>query len=209
MGNFRTRLSAFGHHLAAGIVVMLAVFLPWKILQITNLTLVFDYIAKGMTAIGAPVILGHLVTVTLSLMLISGLGWLVGTFIKYRRDQFPLIAGLLETPEHLDRILNSKRRGDIPVVLVSWPTEQVRTLGIVTREITDATSGRTLFVVYIPNTPNPASGIMRVVEADHITNTDLDVAQVMTMSFSRGATTPTRIELIGENAAGPAENRSM
>ena len=44
------------------------------------------------------------------------------------------------------------------VVLISFPTAEMKTVGLVTKVIRDEVSGRDLAVVYVPTSPNPTSG---------------------------------------------------
>jgi len=76
------------------------------------------------------------------------------------------------------------------VVLIDFPSPEMKTVGLITRMFTDATTGRRLAAVYVPTTPNPTNGFLEIVPVDKITFTNLSVDDAMSMVVSGGAIAP-------------------
>jgi len=72
-----------------------------------------------------------------------------------------LLAALQQKPDRVQR-----------VVLIAFPTPEMKTVGFVTRVLTDHQTGRELAAVYVPTTPNPTSGYLEIVPLDKVTSTD-------------------------------------
>ncbi len=94
-----------------------------------------------------------------------------------------LVASLGDKPQKLER-----------VVLISFPNRDMKTVGFITRVMTDKTDGRQMAAVYVPTTPNPTSGYMEIVPVEHLTPTDWTVEEAMTFIMSGGAVGPDTIE---------------
>jgi uncharacterized membrane protein len=86
-------------------------------------------------------------------------------------------------------VLQNKPTGTQRVVLIDFPSPELKTIGFVTRVFADA-SGRELAAVYVPTTPNPTGGYLEVVPLDKLTATDWSVDQAMAFILSGGAVAP-------------------
>jgi uncharacterized membrane protein len=81
------------------------------------------------------------------------------------------------------------------VVLLQYPRLGLYTIGFVTNETTfrDADGKDTEFVnVYIPNPPNPTSGLLLLVPKRDVMNLDLTIEQGLKFVLSGGIVTPER-----------------
>jgi len=88
------------------------------------------------------------------------------------------------------------------VVLIEYPRQDIKSIAFVTSEFTDA-AGKKWYNVFIPTSPNPTSGFLRIMAADEITKTSLSVDEAIKMLVSFGRTTPDNAgDKLGE-AAGP------
>jgi uncharacterized membrane protein len=93
-----------------------------------------------------------------------------------------LLSGLQEKPEAVQR-----------VVLISFPSPEMKTVGFVTRTFPDADTGRMLAAVYVPTTPNPTSGYMEIVPLENVISTDWTLDEAVSFIISAGTITPDRI----------------
>jgi len=108
-----------------------------------------------------------------------------------------LLASLQKKPDKLQR-----------VVLVNFPTENMKTVGLVTRVFHDADTGRELAAVYVPTTPNPTSGYLEIVPVENLVSTDWTVDEATTFVISGGAVAPDRINYtrgVGVVSAGESD----
>jgi uncharacterized membrane protein len=83
------------------------------------------------------------------------------------------------------------------VVMVEYPRPGLFTLAFVTNEMSfAASSGRTTeFVnVYIPNPPNPTSGVLILVPKEQVVRLNLTIEQGLKLVLSGGIVTPERLE---------------
>ncbi len=79
------------------------------------------------------------------------------------------------------------------VVLIDFPSPEMKTVGIITRTFSDAVTGRQLAAVYVPTTPNPTNGFLEIVPIEKVTFTSLSMDDAMSMVVSGGAIAPDRL----------------
>ena len=84
------------------------------------------------------------------------------------------------------------RCGTHRVVLIEFPNSEMKTVGLVTRTMRDADTGREYAAVYVPTTPNPTSGYLEIVPLERVTPTDWTMDQAMAFIISGGAIAPAR-----------------
>lgn len=73
------------------------------------------------------------------------------------------------------------------VVLIEFPSPEMKAVGFVTRTLTDADTGEELAAVYVPTTPNPTSGYLEIVPVDRLISTTWTFDEAMTFIVSGGA----------------------
>ncbi len=76
------------------------------------------------------------------------------------------------------------------VVLISFPTPEMKTVGFVTKILRDSDSGRELAAVYVPTAPNPTSGYIEIVPLDQVVQTDWTLEEAMSFVMTGGANAP-------------------
>ncbi len=78
--------------------------------------------------------------------------------------------------------------GDIQrVVLIEFPSPEMKAVGFVTRTLKDADTDEELAAVYVPTTPNPTSGYLEIVPVDRLISTTWTFDEAMTFIVSGGA----------------------
>jgi len=107
--------------------------------------------------------------------------------------RIPLASTIYGSARKLLDILQTKPDGTQRVVLIDFPHNEMKTLGFVTRVMREQGSGRELAAVYVPTTPNPTSGYLKIVPMEKITPTDWTVDQAMSFIISGGAVAPETI----------------
>lgn len=95
-----------------------------------------------------------------------------------------LIAALRQKPSNLNR-----------VVLIAFPSPEMRTVGFVTHTFKDSNTDEELAAVYVPTTPNPTSGYMEIVPANKLIATDWTMDEAMTFVLTAGSVAPKNISL--------------
>lgn len=83
--------------------------------------------------------------------------------------------------------------GERRVVLIDFPSPEMKTIGLVTRILKDEETGEELAAVYVPTSPNPTSGYIEIVPVKKLTFTDWTFDQAMSFVITRGSNAPETI----------------
>ena len=129
------------------------------------------------------------------------LGW-VATRVIGRRlidlfeffiHRIPLVESVYRSIKKFISVLQTKPDEVQRVVLIEFPSDRMKTVGFVTRVLTDEHTGKQLAAVYVPTTPNPTSGYLEIVPLENVVATDWSMDEAMTFIISGGAIAPDRI----------------
>ena len=140
------------------------------------------------------------------------LGWFTTNFIgrglfnffEGLLDRIPLVKTIYGSVKKLLAVLQDKPQGDVQrVVLISFPTPEMKTVGLVTRTFRDRDTGQQLAAVYVPTTPNPTSGYLEIVPVDKVVSTTWTLDEAMTFIVSGGAIAPEEISFERSTAPPP------
>lgn len=103
--------------------------------------------------------------------------------------RIPLAHTIYGGSKKLMGMLQQKPEGTQRVVLIDFPSRELKAIGFVTRTFRDA-HGTELAAVYVPTTPNPTGGYLEIVPLDSLVATDWSVDQAMAFILSAGAVAP-------------------
>jgi uncharacterized membrane protein len=154
------------------------------------------------------------IAITLTLLALYLLGWASSRVIGGRlvslfdriMNRIPVVQTIYGSVRKLISVLQTKPDNIQRVVLINFPSPEMRTVGFVTRVFTDYQSGVQLAAVYVPTTPNPTSGYMEIVPLDSLTSTDWSMDEAMTFVMSAGAIAPEKISFNGNENNSEKEN---
>lgn len=211
-------------YLVAGLLALIPVWVTY---------LVFNFLVGLLAQYGAPAVdqLGSLVRpywpgiadwlaldwfrsllgVVLILVAVAMLGWIT-TLVVGRElvelfdrivNRIPVVKRVYGAVKQLMDALQRRPDGVQRVVLIEFPSPEMKAVGLVTRTFADADTGRKLAAVYVPTTPNPTSGYLEIVPLEKVTSTDWTVDEAMNFIMSGGAVTPDKINY--ERSAFPEE----
>jgi uncharacterized membrane protein len=79
------------------------------------------------------------------------------------------------------------------VVLVDFPIAGQKSIGFLTRTMTDSVTGEALASVLLPNAINPTSAFLQILPLSRVTDSDLTMEQAMSMIMTGGAVGPETI----------------
>lgn len=108
-------------------------------------------------------------------------------------DRLPGVQKIYGSVKQLVTVLQQKPTDVQRVVLIDFPSADLKAVGLVTRTLVDAETGDKLAAVYVPTTPNPTSGYLEIVPIERITSTDWTVDEAMNFLISGGAVGPDTI----------------
>jgi len=100
------------------------------------------------------------------------------------------IRAIQQMEERLTTELRIDDRRGYRVVLVNWPSEENRSLGLIMADLLEPETGRPLAAVFLPNTPDPTKGAIRVVSAQELVHTDWDFSDLGRFHATFGSAAP-------------------
>jgi uncharacterized membrane protein len=124
-------------------------------------------------------------------------------FFEASLDRLPFVAKVYTSVRQLIDSMMTKKETSQRVVLIDFPIPGQKCIGFLTRTMTDSQSGELLAAVLLPNAINPTSAFLQILPMAHVTETDLNMEQAMSMLMTGGAVGPETIRF--SQAALPAE----
>jgi uncharacterized membrane protein len=207
----KSRTLHIKRYLISGIITLIPLWVTW---------LVFKYVFNQLSKLGAPwvKILSRSIqneypsvaqwllepwfqnTLAVLLMLIGlYLVGLLASRVIGRRilnvfestvQRLPMIQNVYGLVKKLISALEQKPESVQQVVLIEFPSPEMKTVGFVTRTMVDAKTGQALAAVYVPTTPNPTSGYLEIVPLEKLVSTDWSMDEAMNFIISGGAVAP-------------------
>lgn len=204
----------FQRYLLIGILTVIPIWISW---------LVFEFVFKQLSKIGMPwvrmlskvleqiiptsallpvapwlqpamaavltlialYLLGYITTLVIGKRLLSLVDWFMNR-IPFVQTIYggvkKLLAALQQKPDSVQR-----------VVMIAFPSPEMRTVGFVTQVFKDHLTGQELAAVFMPTTPNPTSGFLEIVPVDKIISTDWTMDEAMTFIISGGTMAPDKM----------------
>lgn len=108
-------------------------------------------------------------------------------------ERLPFVAKVYTSVRQLLDTMMAKKEASQRVVLIDFPIQGQKSIGFLTRTLTDSTTGQELAAVLLPNAINPTSAFLQVLPLEHVTDTDLTMEQAMSMLMTGGAVAPDTI----------------
>ncbi len=105
-------------------------------------------------------------------------------------ERLPLVAKVYTSARQLLDSMTAKKESNQRVVLVDFPIAGQKTIGFLTRTLTDAATGELLAAVLVPCAINPTSAFLQILPLGRVTETDLTMEQAMSMLLTGGAVAP-------------------
>jgi uncharacterized membrane protein len=109
-------------------------------------------------------------------------------------ERLPFIAKVYTSVRQLIDTMMAKKETSQRVVLVDFPIAGQKSIGFLTRTLTDSTTGEPLAAVLLPNAINPTSAFLQVLPLDRVLETDMNMEQAMSMLMTGGAVGPETIK---------------
>lgn len=120
------------------------------------------------------------------------LGWFGARFVNPLVRNWQNFGGMARWEDRIVKELAPDDQRGFFVVLVPWPSRQVRTMALLTNTHEGA-DGTTLASVYLPGIPEARHGAMRVVAIDDLEFTDWTFMDLMNHSWSYGSNSPSEL----------------
>jgi uncharacterized membrane protein len=118
-------------------------------------------------------------------------------------EKLPFVAKVYTSVRQLIDTMMAKKPSSQRVVLIDFPIAGQKSIGFLTRTLTDSTTGEALASVLLPNAINPTSAFLQVLPLSRVIETNLTMEQAMSMLMTGGAVGP---ETIRYSQGTPATN---
>ena len=119
-------------------------------------------------------------------------------------ERLPFVAKVYTSVRQLLDTMMAKKDTSQRVVLVDFPIAGQKSIGFLTRTLTDENTGTELAAVLLPNAINPTSAFLQILPLDRVTETSLTMEQAMSLLMTGGAAGPDRIQFGRALKADPA-----
>ena len=126
----------------------------------------------------------------------------------YLMARIPVVQSIYGAARQLVTSFQTKPGGSQRVVLIEFPSPEMKTVGLVTRIFNDADSGEEIAAVYVPTTPNPTSGYMELVPTSRLIMLDWTINEAMTFIMSGGASAPPKLNYSKSARVSGGEDRT-
>lgn len=177
-----TLLAGAGAPLVTGIIGLIGLGSP-EAAQVLHRDWIISILAFVVTVV-VLYVLGWLSTKVLGRRILSAFDSLL--------SRIPLVHTIYGGVKKLMTLMRNKPGGTQRVVLIDFPSPQLKSIGFVTRTFTD-TAGREIAAVYVPTTPNPTGGYLELVPTERLIMTDWSMDQAMAFIVSGGAVGPEQL----------------
>ena len=133
------------------------------------------------------------IVLTLAVLLVTGrvsslvVGRQVFNLFEAVLERLPFVAKVYTSVRQLLDTMMAKKESSQRVVLVDFPIVGQKSIGFLTRTLTDADTGAQLAAVLLPNAINPTSAFLQVLPIERVTLTEMTMEQAMSMLMTGGA----------------------
>jgi len=143
--------------------------------------------------------LQSVLAVVLVLTSVYLLGWLAERIAGRRliglvdslAQRIPLVQTVYQaTKRFLDLTRPTEGQKGQRVVLISFPSPEMKTVGLLMQTMVDSATGEELAVVYVPTTPNPTSGYLEILPMNDLCFTDWTFDEAMAFIVTAGSSSP-------------------
>lgn len=154
-----------------------------------------QYVLAALVSVAGLYFMGLLTSLVLGRRLIA--------FLESLLARLPVVQTIYGATKRFLETLQKPPVAGQRVVLIAFPSPEMKALGFVTKVMTDPDSGRQLAAVYVPTSPNPTSGYIEVVPVEDLVQTDWSVEEAMTFVMTGGTNAPDSLRF----ANPPSESR--
>lgn len=201
-------------YMLTGILTFIPIWITW---------LIFDFFFSRLSELGRPWVealsdllqkqspteyswllaplFQSILAIIVTLLALYILGWIAHRVIGKRLlglfdqliNRIPIIQSVYGSIKKLLSALQQKPDRIQRVVLIEFPSKDMKTVGFVTRILKDKHTGQELAAVYVPTTPNPTSGYLEIVPLANLISTNWTIDEAMSFIMSGGAVAPENI----------------
>ncbi|MBW8307070.1 MAG: DUF502 domain-containing protein [Thiobacillus sp.] len=110
--------------------------------------------------------------------------------VEYWVGRLPLVQTIYGATKRFLQTVSTPPLQGQRVVLISFPSPDMKAVGLITKVMTDAETGQELAVVYVPTAPNPTSGYIEILPLADVVMTDWTMEEAMSFVMTGGTNAP-------------------
>lgn len=118
-------------------------------------------------------------------------------------ERLPFVAKVYTSVRQLLDTMMSRKESSQRVVLVDFPIPGQKSIGFLTRTMTDSSTGAKLAAVLLPNAINPTSAFLQILPLERVIETNMTMEEAMSMLMTGGAVGPEAIQYSPVNPNTP------
>lgn len=142
----------------------------------------FQYVLAGLFAVVGLYVIGFTASRVLGRRLIA--------FFERQLARVPVVQVVYGATRRFLETVRQKPATGQRVVLIAFPSPEMKAVGFVTRVMTDPDTGQELAAVYVPTSPNPTSGYIEIVPLADTVPTDWTMEEAMAFVMTGGTNAP-------------------
>lgn len=117
--------------------------------------------------------------------------------------RIPFVDSIYRATKRFLSVAGNSGAGERRVVLIEFPSADMKTIGLITRVMRASDTGEELAAVYVPTAPNPTSGYIEIVPLRNVVFTDWTFDQAMSFIVTGGSNAPDTITYATKGDPGP------
>ncbi|MBS0424208.1 MAG: DUF502 domain-containing protein [Proteobacteria bacterium] len=222
------RSAHLGRYILIGFLTVAPLWVTW---------LVFDFLLNLLAQIGDPLLKGmaravrpfsdttaswlldshfqQAVAALLTIMSLYGIG-LLASFVIGKKvigiyenilARLPLVQTIYGATKRFLHTISQPPVTGQRVVLISFPSSEMKAVGFITKVMTDKSSGKKLAAVYVPTAPNPTSGYIEILPMENVILTDWTTEEAMTFVVTGGTNAPENLNFFHDKQPAPEDRK--
>jgi uncharacterized membrane protein len=208
-------MKPLGKYIFSGMIAVAPLWITWLVIEFVFRQLlkigepIMSYTRQLVSRVSPEVsahiewpIVDNALAMFLTIVLVLVIGWavthIVGRLLlelmEEGLDRMPLVKSGYGRVRKVLAALRMEPAGQEGqrVVLINFPSAEMKTVGLITRMMREEGTGRMLAVVYVPTTPDPTSGYLAIVPAENLVTTDWTMDEAVNFVITAGAVAPMR-----------------
>jgi uncharacterized membrane protein len=207
-------LRSAGRYLLVGVLTAAPLVITW---------LIVDFLFRQLSSVGRPIVnmvagalnpgnpaaaramANETVVSILATLAVLALLWLLGWtasrmigqrligLMEWMIGRIPFVQTIYNATKRFLTVAGTQQGGAQRVVLIDFPSPEMKAVGLVTRLLHDKETGAELAAVYVPTSPNPTSGYIEIVPVEQLTWTDWTFDEAMAFIVTGGSNSPDKV----------------
>lgn len=151
------------------------------------------FLRHGFVATALNIVVALTVLIVIGTMAKGVAGKVVGQLVERFITRIPVGRTVYGSARQLISSFQVTPEGAQNVVLIEFPSRDMRTVGLVTKRLRALDTGEELAAVYVPTTPNPTSGYVEIVPVDRLVWLDWTINEAIQFIVSGGVIAPDEV----------------